>query len=418
METFQTLPLEIFTEVLSLLPAVEDVVHVAITNRFNYQRIRRSESYIVHQVLINQLDVDPLAICVARHAAATALWKYPKDIGDAIAENQDDYLKKIVTFSEQYLSKQATELLLPARAFTLKMASSIVSFDDCAFRIAERIATGNLIGKHTDLTPRPTEIARVKRSLYILDIIGHLLHSTPFTVKEHRGQDPARQNTAFTTFWLNFAPWESAQAQGLEWIMAILIDDAYVAKHSELLVPNQRRVSMKHARQLMLIMGVEALEPVVVRQEFPAAWEELYATLRQDDQNTAENRRYEKMTEVTYEDYFCWFDLSAVDETQGDGDEYETTIDALNIDRYDAIEDTAARDAWFWQLNRFAGIIVPDPAFADAEEEWDVGDMEYSPHQVLWWDRERMEEVVEIPSFEDMMEVLKENVLVLSRPDF
>ncbi|RYP65965.1 hypothetical protein DL770_008899 [Monosporascus sp. CRB-9-2] len=417
METFQTLPLEIFTKVLSFLPAIEDVMNVAITNRFNYQRVRGSESYIVHQVLINQLDVDPLAICVARYAAATAPWKYSKDIGDAIAEDQDDYLKKIMAFGEQYLSKQATKLLLPARAFTLKMASSIISFDVCAFRIAERIATGILTDKNTDLTPRPTEIARVKRSLYILDIIGHILHSTPFTLEEHRGHDPARQNTAFTKFWLNFAPWECAQVQGLEWIMMDLIDGAYVAKHGGIPVPNKRRVDMKHARQLMLILGVEALEPLVVRQEFPAAWEDLYATLQQEDRKTADNRRYEKITEVTYEDYFRWFDLSAVDQTQGDVDEYETTIDAFNIDGYDATNDTGARDAWFWQLNRFWGILVHDPVFYEAGNEWDVGDWEYSPHQVLWWDRERMEEVIEIPSFEDMMEVLKENVLVVTRPD-
>ncbi|RYP46229.1 hypothetical protein DL768_007548 [Monosporascus sp. mg162] len=396
MATFQTLTLEIFTEVLSFLPVVEDVLHVAITNRFNYQRVRGSERYIVHQVLINQLDVDPLAICVARHAAATAPWKYPKDIGDAIAEDQDDYLKNIVAFGEQYLSKQATKLLLPARAFTLKMASSILSFDNCAFRIAEHIATGILTDRNTDPTPRPTEIARVKRSLYILDIISHVLHSTPFTVEEHRGQDATRQNTAFTKFWLNFAPWECAQHGGLP-------------------VPNRRRVDMKHARKLMLIMGVEALEPLVVRKEFSTAWEDLYATLQQEDRNTADNRRYEKITEAVYEDYFCWFDLSAVNKIQGDFDEYETTIDALNIDGYDAIDDTGARDAWFWQINRFSGILVADPAFFDAEEEWDVGDVEYSPHQVLWWDRERMEEAVEIPSFEDMMEVLKENVLVLTR---
>ncbi|RYP73969.1 hypothetical protein DL771_003280 [Monosporascus sp. 5C6A] len=415
VETFQTLPSEIFTEVLSLLPAIEDVVHVAITNGFNYQRVRGSESHIVHQVLINQLDVDPLAICVARHAATTAPWKYPKDIGDAIAEDKDDYLDKIMAFGEQYLSKQATELLLPARDFTLKMASSILSFDDCTFRIAERIATRILTDLNTDPTPRSTEIARVKRSLYILDIICHLLHSTPFTVEEHRGHDSARQNTAFTKFWLNFAPWECAQVQGLEWMMMDLIDDAYVAKHGGRPAPNRRRVEMKHALKLMLIMGVEALEPLVIRQEFTTAWEDLYATLQGEDQSTADNRRYEKITEVTYEDYFCWFDLSAVDQTQGSGDEYATTIDALNIDRYNATDHTGARDAWFSQLNRFSGIFVPDPAFTEAEDEWDVGDLEYSPHQVLWWDRERMEAVTEVSSLEDMMEVLKENVLVLIR---
>ncbi|RYP11270.1 hypothetical protein DL765_007822 [Monosporascus sp. GIB2] len=396
MNTFQTLPLEIFAEVLSFLPAVEDVVNVAITNRLNYKRVQGSESHIVHQVLINQLDVDLLVICVARHAAATAPWKYPKDVGDVIVQDQDEYLKKITEFGEHYLSKQATELLLPARAFSLKMASSILSFDDCAFRIAERIAAGILADTITDPAPRPTEITRVKRSFYILDIICSLLHT-------------------FTKFWLNLATWECAQVQGLEWIMMDVIDDAYVAKHGGLPAPNRRRVEMKHARELMLITGVEALEPVVVRREFPAAWEDLYAALQQEDQNTADNRRYEKISEVTYEDYFCWFDLPAVDQSPGNVDEYETTADTLDIDRYDATDDMAARDAWLWQVNRFSGIFVADPVFAEAEAEWDVGDMEYSPHQVLWWDRERMEEMVEIPSFEDMMEVLKENVLVLVR---
>ncbi|RYP67524.1 hypothetical protein DL769_005736 [Monosporascus sp. CRB-8-3] len=285
METFQTLPSEVFTKVLSFLPAVEDVVHVAITNRFNYERFRGSEIHIAHQVLINQLDVDLLTICVARHAAAAVPWNISP--------------KKRPNYPSQ-----------PGLSLS-KWHPASSSFDVCAFCITDRIATGILTDANTDPTPRPTEIARVKRSLYILDIICRLLHSTPFTVKEHRPHDPARQNTPFTKFWLNFAPWEWTQIQGLEWLMMDLIDDAYVAKHDGLPVPNRRRVKMKHALQLMLITGIEALESLVVRQEFPAAWEDLHATLQQEDQNTWQNHCYEKITETTYQDYFCWFDLPA-----------------------------------------------------------------------------------------------------------
>ncbi|RYO84138.1 hypothetical protein DL766_001846 [Monosporascus sp. MC13-8B] len=302
MTTFQTLPLEILTKVLSFLPTVEDVVNVAITNRLNYKRVQGSESHIVPSGP-NQ----PTGRRPPHH-----LCHPPR--------RRDCPLEKVTEFGEHYHSKQATELLLPARAFSLKMASSILPFDDCAFRIAERIAAGILADADTDLTYPQTYRDRPREA-------------------------------------------------------------------------------------------VEALEPVVARREFPAAWEDLYATLKQEDHNAADNRRYEKITEATYEDYFRRFDLPAFDQSQGSAGEYETTVDTLDIDGCDAADDTAARDAWLWQVNRFSGIFVADPVFAEAEAEGDVGDMEYSPHQVLWWDRERMEEMVEIPSFEDMMEVLKENVL-------
>lgn len=224
MSHLQRLPTEAFAMVLSFLPTADDVASVACINRWAHNLFLGSQGPIVRQVLINQFGGKDLAMCLARYAAVTAPWKQQKDGSDVTIDNQGKYVEKITEFCDRYLAQQGTKLHILAMECSLKMASRIISFDKCANRLAEYVATRNVEEDESNITPSKTEIARVKRSFYILDILCQLLHSSPVTREDHRGLNPDRQDTAFTKFWTCFPPWETVQMEALEWTLEDLVD--------------------------------------------------------------------------------------------------------------------------------------------------------------------------------------------------
>lgn len=438
MSSFQSLPPEAFALILSFLPTANDVASIARVSRRANAMFLGSEGHIMRQVLINQFGAKGLAMCVARYAAITSPWKQQKDGSDVTIENQDKYLGKITEFCDEYLSKQGTELRIQAKACSLKMASRIVFFDERVSQLAEHVAIHNVMEVGVNTAPSKTEITRVKRTFYILDIMGQLLHSSPVRRRDHRSLCPDKQDTAFTKFWTCFAPWENVQMEGLEWILGDLVDHgmlrrlpsdlnnsniytAYVAKHGRT-VEDIQEVMRNEAIKMVLIMGVEALPPLVLRQEFPTAWEDLLKTLRSRNDEIvklecSDTFHYPLVRYHLFEDVFRWFRRQ---DPANDYRTYDSTIDTLDFDRYNELnDDTGPRDVWLWLLNENPGVQINIPLFYPADD-WCTGLNLFSGClEPLWWDRARIESSTDdmLPDFEEMKEALEGQLLRIN-PSF
>lgn len=153
------------------------------------------------------------------------------------------------------------------------------------------------------------------------------------------------------------------------------------------------RVVQRHdAIKMVLIMGVEALPPLLLKEEFPAAWEDLFNALRIKDTSGGDSATlyYPRVRVKLHEDVFRWFSLPK--DPANDDEKYNTTIDTLDLNRYTVTDgDTGTRDVWLWLLNCNPGVQVDIPFLYHPYIWFDASDLPSGCQQVLYWDRKRME---------------------------
>ncbi|KAI1362977.1 hypothetical protein F5Y08DRAFT_257370 [Xylaria arbuscula] len=218
--TLWGLPMELKHKIMITIDSLEDILNTAITCKAMYRALKAGEGIITHTVLSQILDPGRLAIAVAHHAAVKAPWKY--DIRQSLLppNNQAPYLEHVTGFCELYLSKQATELLVPITDLTLPMALYIEDFDAAAQELSVW-ASDTLLPRgvpdyeHDVFETNTAEFGMIAKAFYILDMVLHLFPLSPVTQEEHQGPNPAYHDQSFNKFWSYFAPWESAQVQFL-----------------------------------------------------------------------------------------------------------------------------------------------------------------------------------------------------------
>ncbi|KAI1754859.1 hypothetical protein F4782DRAFT_528215 [Xylaria castorea] len=208
------LPVEMGMEILSfaLLNSSNDILNLAMSCKAIYNILNHHKTSIL-LAFLSQMDPSELAIATAHYHATIAPWRCTKDLDVPVPQDQNDYLCKITDFCEQFLSKQGTELRIPFQDFTLPMVAHIQDIHFTIRRIATKLVPRIIFAAQRWLAPSSVEMAKISKSLYIIDLVRLLFLKSPVTLEQHMGSDFSQHDHAFTKFWSYFSPWESEQVE-------------------------------------------------------------------------------------------------------------------------------------------------------------------------------------------------------------
>ncbi|KAI0003951.1 hypothetical protein F4779DRAFT_634330 [Xylariaceae sp. FL0662B] len=380
------LPVEVKLEIFRLL-SMSDLQSLAFTCTNFYDVIKSSEGILVNNLLLEQLSPSELAISVARYAASTPTWTGSIRMHNATPEERQDYINKVTDFCNLYLSKQATELLVPKSSFTLKMGLKILDW-----RISVQplvIEIGRWWMPFGGPAATEAEIARIRKSFYILDMVTQLFPSSPVTLAQHQGEDVSQHDHAFSKFWSCFAPWESVQVKYLFRVIVSTAVDVYEKS-------TQRTLSHAVAGKIIMFAGVSRVASWIWNERIPGGdaiveifniesvsgmfrdqpWDDTYRWFKTDIRDP-EDKNYADE----------WEDIQTPEEEDHDLDLeseqpfsfYTVPINIQTLNRYNADIDTGARDTWLWALLR---CISPafSPALFNRTDDW----VQDSLYDALW----------------------------------
>ncbi|KAI1123461.1 hypothetical protein F5Y10DRAFT_270031 [Nemania abortiva] len=304
-------------------------------------------------------DSEELAIAVAHYHATIAPWKYSKDLDVPVPQDTDDYLRKTTDFCDRYLSKQATELLIPYEDFTVHMIAHVQDIRHIIDKITRTLAPRLFAITDADpgMPPYPAEIARVSKCLYIIDLIGLLFSKSPVGFIQDPELDESQRDRAFDKFWSYFAPWESAQVEAL--VRAINVQ-------TECDVPigylqNYAGESTVRISQLITWRGLKGLAPLICHHDFSEDEKELYHQLEWDE-------RFDAIRPIHWQHPRQWF---VKDGPPPRDDPYYVIVDGEIIESYDT-KGVAAR-VWLSYLHAWGILdrtVNMTRCFEDSWEWW------------------------------------------------
>ncbi|TGJ79721.1 hypothetical protein E0Z10_g9038 [Xylaria hypoxylon] len=231
--TLAGLPMELMQEIITTSHSLEDIFNMSKTCKTMHTIFKAAEGLIIYTILSQKLDPSRLALAAAHHAAVKAPWKYDVDPGIPLPEDQTQYLILVKAFCSRYLSKQGTELLLPATSFTLPMGFYIEHFDTAIRNMSHSLTSDRIIPTPRlgvaclTAPPTPVELTMVSKAFYILDMVLHLFPRSLVTLDEHHGSDPLKHDKPFDKFW---SLWK-----GIIGLDAIICDRYFSPKDEEIL---------------------------------------------------------------------------------------------------------------------------------------------------------------------------------------
>ncbi|KAI1503177.1 hypothetical protein F5X99DRAFT_425981 [Biscogniauxia marginata] len=402
------LPIEILVMAFSLLPHTRDVHSVMLSCKRLHEVVSGFEADISFNILQREFDPERLPMAVARYAAETAPWKQPMKRKEFTQDIAATYEEKIVAFCERYLRRRRdSEVTLKRCDSTLAMAHGIFSFhvpvarmsrffgnsiddDDAYFAGRDAISNEQQVEAMT-----PTELMRVEKAFYIIDIIHNLFILRPKTRGGQDRPESGDHDTAFTKFWQYFSPWENRQVEVItSWIaisMKTVFKGIYFRRmvYREDFFPQDRRI------EVLLLLGVAAMDAIVVRGKFkPQGYK------RAIDGSCIDLCRHQYRCRTSTYDRI-YFDQEAVKGTS------DALLKDCDYQKYDTDQDPGPRDAWLYGLywRRHTGVLG-----GQLRQRLSRDPMGYAKLKLaVFWDRERLSRNFGalFPTHEEMVEAAK-----------
>ncbi|KAI0508971.1 hypothetical protein F5B22DRAFT_658746 [Xylaria bambusicola] len=332
--TLCRLPPELKQNIMLATGSLQDILNVAVTCRAMYNALKDREGIITYTILSQEMDPDRLAIAVAHHAAVKAPWKYSIDMAAPIPADQTAYLNHVTAFCDLYLSKQATQLLLPIPSFTVPMGLYIENFDTAVENMELKIAYEFIPLEWPFVnmdSPTWAEMNKVARAFYILDMVLHLFPRSPVTLEEHRGTDPSKHDKPFTKFWMCFAPWESEQVEFLAWY----INEEICYEISDY---HDRCVSQE-ANCYLVFNGIIGFERVIGRRYVCEERTHRFKVLTEFQLSVFSESPFRR--EQYHEDRYRWFSPA-----RSQNSHYHVVIKLETIRHYDVLESYGTAEMW------------------------------------------------------------------------
>ncbi|KAI0809613.1 hypothetical protein GGR55DRAFT_695975 [Xylaria sp. FL0064] len=321
-------PAELKISVLSfaLLNSAQDCLNLARSCSAMFEAYKENKSQVYRFILA---EVDPRNLAIAKaHYYATAL--IPK-LGNR------HLLQRVEKFCCQHLSKQGTGLPVPLEAFPAEIVTHIGETDAAVHAIAVKLAPDIVSCKKYKPDPTPTELSKISKSLYIIDIIQLLFPKKPRKRWYRHDED------AFAKFWSFFAPWESVQVETLSILIRKTVGPfIYTSKGRPF------SSGPDPWRSLLGWNGMKELAPLICHGQ----WNTDDIRLDFFGVQVHEDSRYETLFGSHSEPWIirpCWFTVARKNYSY-----MKLSSDFFN--QYDAhIDDTSAR-VWLWGISHWASM--------------------------------------------------------------
>ncbi|KAI0113621.1 hypothetical protein GGR51DRAFT_506071 [Nemania sp. FL0031] len=352
-----SLPVELHKSVLTfaLQNSDHDFLNLTWSCRSLYYVVSKYPTFFFRLV---GTEAKHIPMAVAHYHAAMAPWKYPRDLDTPAPRDENSrkgYLQEVTKFCDKYLSKQGTQLLIPREEMTARMIVHARDIQCVIDRIAMQIAPSILQIREEHQAKRskrcppasPTEIARISKCLYIIDLVGFLFPKSPVGFEQVAGLDEGRRDHAFDKFWSCFAPWESVQVEALLTSIAESIaDDVFKAsKLNEYQIGCLKRTREAGKRVSILIMWkglkrLKELAPLFSGRGISEGGRVVLMHMRLD--NWFHVIRY-----VPWQNTRQWFVKDGFPLTAGP---YDILLHRKVLEAYDTDSDDVAARVWLWGI--------------------------------------------------------------------
>ncbi|KAI0192362.1 hypothetical protein EV127DRAFT_46666 [Xylaria flabelliformis] len=322
------LPVEMNVEVLSfaLLNSNEDALNLAISCKAMYGIFKNHKTSIL-LAFLSQMDPKDLAIATAHYHATIIPWRWTKDFGAPVSQDQNDYLSKITDFCEQHLGKQGTELHIQLQDFTFPMVAHIRDIHLIIRRIATKVAPRIISPTERWPAPSSVEIAKISKALYMIDLVQLLLLKTLVASNQHASFDISQRDHAFTKFWLCFAPWEREQANI---VTGAVFDCLQYGRPIELWYYS---ISDADFTRFIFWRGMKGIDRII-RDGISEDDKRLHTLILKDP-------RFKVIRDIPSRLPYCW----------PEGPRYPLTVDSKILERYDIDESARVYLCFFAGLH-------------------------------------------------------------------